>query len=449
MKLVSIKPSKRLLKMITIVLISAIVLPFFTFSTQTPFWTYSPFALLAGAVILALFDALLSLKAPAIAINRDLPNILSLYQETAVRFLLVNEQNQKNSQPIYLNWIEKIPNEWECKPYDTFTTLLPGETQEHEYFVKPHMRGQANIEGAYLRLASSWRFWQLTWFKEHNTEHKVYPNFSAIADSTGLNGSVNLQQMGLKKFNLRGAGMDFLQLRDYREGESLRQIDWRATSRFNKLISKEFQEEKNQHILIMLDAGRRMRVQDDELSYFEHALNALIMLSFTALKNGDNLSIQSFGSESRWLNQVRGAQNVSRVLHHFYDLYPEKISSDYLSAAQELMQKHPKRSLVLLVSCLRDEDFEDLLLSVQLLQEKHLVAVISIEEPIYKEIEQNDIRQFDDALNYASSTLLQRNIEMNIKRLKHRGVICIKSQAPGLTASLINSYLSIKKAGLL
>ena len=65
--------------MITIVLISAIVLPFFTFSTQTPFWTYSPFALLAGAVILALFDALLSLKAPAIAINRDLPNILSLY----------------------------------------------------------------------------------------------------------------------------------------------------------------------------------------------------------------------------------------------------------------------------------------------------------------------------------------------------------------------------------
>jgi uncharacterized protein (DUF58 family) len=173
------------------------------------------------------------------------------------------------------------------------------------------------------------------------------------------------------------------------------------------------------------------------------------MLSFTALKNGDNLSIQSFGSESRWLNQVRGAQNVSRVMHHFYDLYPEKIVSDYLGAAQELMQKHPKRSLVLLVTCLRDEDFEDLLISAKLLQEKHLVAVISIQEPIYEGIKSKQIEAFEEALDYASATILQRSIDTNIKRLKHQGVICIQTKASGLTASLINSYLSIKKAGLL
>lgn len=428
-----------------IVLLCTIFLPYLSWSQQTPFWKYLPFALLGASVLFALLDLLLSLKAPLIAINRELDEVLSLYQNSKVRFGIAN----RGSQEIYVDWIEKIPNEWECQAYDTSTLLAPGETQEHQYWVKPHMRGPANIEGAFLRLKSFWACWQISWFKEHISEHKVFPNFSAISDLSGLNGSVNLQQMGLKKFNLRGSGMDFLQLRDYREGESLRQIDWRATSRFSKLISKEFQEEKNQHVLIMLDAGRRMRVQDDELSYFEHSLNALIMLSFTALKNGDNLSIQSFGSESRWLHQVRGAQNVSRVLHHFYDLYPEKIASDYLGAAQELMQKHPKRSLVLLVTCLRDEDFEDLLLSVKVLQEKHLVAVISIEEPIYQTIEDTDIQHFDEALNYASSTILQRNIDMNIKRLKHKGVICINSQASGLSASLINSYLSIKKAGLL
>lgn len=445
MKLVSLRPSMRLLKFTGIVFAGAVLLPYFDISSQSNLWKYAPWLLLALMLFLALTDLLISKKPPLIAINREVQDILSLYQETKVKFGIAN----RSDDIITLDWLEKIPNEWDRKTHNTEVRLHAKETQEHEYFVTPQKRGPASIEGAYLRIVSYLGFWQVAWFREHRSKHKVYPNFTSISDLTGLHGSVNLQQMGLKKFNLRGAGMDFLQLRDYRQGESLRQIDWRATSRFNRLISKEFQEEKNQHIMIMLDAGRRMRVQDDELSYFEHSLNALIMLSFTALKNGDNLSIQSFGSQSRWLSQIKGAQNVSRIMHHFYDLYPEKISSDYLGAAQELMLKHPKRSLVLLVTCLRDEDFEDLMISVQLLQEKHLVAIISIEEPIYKQIENTHVNQFSDALNYASSTLLQRNIESNIKKLKHRGVICIQTHAKGLTASLINSYLSIKKAGLL
>lgn len=445
MKFVSIRPSKRLLKVSAVLLISALLLPIVDQFAITDMWRKLPFVLISLVIIALLLDLIMSKKAPLIAINRSLISNLSLYQPATVKFALAN----RSDLSIHLEWTEHLPNDWVCAPYHSDIKLAPGEQQEHSYIVTPHKRGPADIKGCYFRVVSYWKLFQITWFKAHVSAHKVYPNFSSISDLTGLKGSVNLQQMGLKKFNLRGAGMDFLQLRDYREGESLRQIDWRASSRFKKLISKEFQEEKNQHLVIMLDAGRRMRVQDDELSYFEHSLNALIMLSFTALKNGDNLSIQSFGSESRWLSQVRGAQNVSRVMHHFYDLYPEKIASDYLSAAQDLMIKHPKRSFVVLVTCLRDEDFEDLLVSVKILQQKHLVAVVSINEPIYNIIENKPIESIDDALDYASSNVLQRSIEHNIKRLKHKGVICIQTKASGLTSSLINSYLSIKKAGVL
>jgi len=445
MKLVSVRPSTLLLKISAFALLMAMVLPFIDVIEQTRFWLFVPYVGLGGIIIVAMLDAIMSKKPPQVSISRQLPDVLSLYQKTLVSIQLLNESNES----IALNWIEKFPADWEYEPYDDKTSISAKEKQQHQYVITPHKRGPASIEGAYLRVNSFLSLWQVCWFCEHISEHKVYPSFTGISDLTGLNGSVNLQQMGLKKYNMRGSGMDFLQLRDYREGESLRQIDWRASSRFNKLISKEFQEEKNQHVMIMLDAGRRMRVQDDELSYFEHSLNALIMLSFTALKNGDNLSIQSFGSESRWLSQVRGAQNVSRVMHHFYDLYPEKIASDYLGAAQELMIKHPKRSLVLMVTCLRDEDFNDLLVSVKLLQQKHLVVVVSIQEPVYDNILLTPVDSFTDALDYASATILQRNIETNIKRLKHQGVICIQTKALGLTSSLINSYLSIKKAGLL
>ncbi|MGK0370471.1 MAG: hypothetical protein ACJAW1_000712 [Glaciecola sp.] len=445
MKLVSIRPSVQLLALSAVVLLCAILLPYIDVIVLTQYWLYMPYFGLGGLILFCSLDLIVSKKPPSLSISRQLPDILSLYQTTSIKLAISNNSDEA----VVFDWIEKLPNDWSYTPYNTRTLLEANNTQEHHYEVTANKRGPASIEGTFFRVRSFLSLWQVCWFHEDKTEHKVYPNFTAISDLTGLNGSVNVKQMGLKKYNMRGSGMDFMQLRDYREGDTLRQIDWRASSRFNKLISKEFQEEKNQHIMIMLDAGRRMRVQDDELSYFEHALNALIMLSFTALKNGDNLSIQSFGSESRWLNQVRGAQNVSRVMHHFYDLYPEKIVSDYLGAAQELMQKHPKRSLVLLVTCLRDEDFEDLLISAKLLQEKNLVAVISIQEPIYEGIKSKQIEAFEEALDYASATILQRSIDTNIKRLKHQGVICIQTKASGLTASLINSYLSIKKAGLL
>lgn len=443
MKLVSVRPSKRAITLAIFTFVSALVLPYWF--EQVSIASTTNLVLIFGFCLFLILDFLISKKPPPIAINREAQSILSLYQETKIKFGIANRSSEK----IELDWIEKIPNDWQGSKHSQSISLVADESQEYEYLVKPQKRGRAIIEGVYLRLMSSWGLLQLTWFRDNPSEYKVYPNFKGISDVTGLNGSINILQSGLKKFNLRGAGMDFLQLRDYREGESLRQIDWRASSRFNKLISKEFQEEKNQHVMIMLDAGRRMRVQDDDLSYFEHALNALIMLSFTALKNGDSVSIQSFGSESRWLSHVRGVQNVNRVLHHFYDLYPEKISSDYLGAAQELIVKQAKRSLVLLVTCLRDEDFEDLLLSINILQDKHLVAVVSIEEPIYKEIESAPVKDFESALNYASSNIIKRSIDANIKRLKHQGVICIQTRASGLSASVINSYLSIKKAGLL
>lgn len=445
MKFVSIRPSIRLLKLSVFALLLAIVLPVFDIMEQSQFWKFMPYAALGGIAFFALLDAFMSKKPPKVSVIRSLSEVLSLYQPATVKLQISNE----GSESINLEWVEKYPNDWECEAYDSKTYIGVKEKQQHQYLITPHKRGPASILGTYLRIDSFLSLWQFSWLCEHKTQHKVYPNFAAISDTTGLNGSLNLQQVGLKKFNMRGSGMDFLQLRDYREGESIRQIDWRASSRFKKLISKEFQDEKNQHVLIMLDAGRRMRVQDDDLSYFEHSLNALIMLSFTALKNGDNLSIQSFGNESRWLNQVRGATNVSRVLHHFYDLYPEKISSDYLGASQELMSKHPKRSLVLMVTCLRDEDFEDLLVSAKLMQEKHLVVIISIQEPIYESMISQPVDSFSEALDYASATILQSNIETNIKRLKHQGVMCIQTNASALTSNLINSYLSIKKAGLL
>ncbi len=445
MKRLSVRPSKKLIKYIGTLCLLGLLIPIVTYGSNFQELTHVPLILFCAVVLLSIFDLVDSRHYPMVAVKREVPLNLSVHVDQKVSVALANRGNTT----LDLECIEHIPEFWLSNAKGHRCVLEANEIAEFEYSVHPTKRGPAEILATEIKVISRLGFWQSNWWVDHKTEHKVYPNFTAITDLAGLHGSVNLTQAGMKKFNRRGSGMDFLQLRDYREGESIKQIDWRASSRFNKLISREFQEEKNQHVIIMLDSGRRMRVQDDQLSYFDHALNSLIMLSYTALKNGDNLSLQSFGSESRWLSQVKGAQNVSKVMNHFYDLYPQKIASDYLAAAQELLQKQPKRALILLVSCLRDEDFEDLLVATQLLKTKHLVAVISIDEPIYKDIEETPVDNFEQALSYTSAHRLSKSIDVNIQRLKQKGVLCINAPANHLTPSVLNTYLSVKKAGLL
>ncbi|MFT4937865.1 MAG: hypothetical protein ACI88A_000887 [Paraglaciecola sp.] len=445
MKRLGIRPSRKQLWHIGVLCFLGMLLPLLAMVMELQSLGLLVFPLVLIMLAVLLIDLFVSRHSPNIAVKREAPTNLSVNAVQNIMLALAN----RGESSIFVEVAEHIPSDWELLSELPGCMLDAQKTLELEYSVRPLKRGSAEITGSELRVDSRFGYWQINWFIDNVSDYKIYPNFTAISDLSGLNGSINLAQAGLKKYNMRGSGMDFLQLRDYRQGESMRQIDWRATSRFNRLISKEFQEEKNQHVIIMLDAGRRMRVQDDELSYFDHALNGLIMLSYTALKNGDNLSVQSFGSESRWLGQIKGAKNVSQVLNHFYDLYPQKIASDYLSAAQELLQKQPKRALVLLVSCLRDEDFSDLVTAVKLLQAKHLVAVISIAEPIYQQISDTPVEHFEQALTYASAQKLQLSIERNMQRLKQQGVICLHTPAQQLTPSVINTYLSVKNAGLL
>lgn len=445
MRRIRLAPSTRLLSWTAALTVIGLVLPIGIYANGLGQFAGIPLGLALITALLVGYDLLISRHPPQVAVKREIPANLSVHVAQPVSIALAN----RGHFALSLQCSEMVPEHWLCSDNYHGCSLQPGQIAEFSYTVTPTKRGPSQISATEIKVASKLGFWLYVYWIEHVSDHKVFPNFTAISDLSGLKGSVNLTQAGLKKFNMRGSGMDFLQLRDYREGESIKQIDWRATSRFNKLISREYQEEKNQHLIVMLDSGRRMRVQDDQLSYFDHALNSLIMLSYTALKNGDNVSLQSFGSESRWLSHIRGAQNVSKVMQHFYDLYPQKIASDYLSAAQELLVKQPKRALILLVSCLRDEDFDDLLKAVQLLKAKHLVAVISIEEPIYKQIESQPVETFEEAITYASAHKIKKSIDRNVQRLKQKGVICINAPASHLTPNVLNTYLSVKKAGLL
>ena len=370
---------------------------------------------------------------------------MALYRRQALQIVIKNKAKHATMLDVSVHLSNAIELQ---KPQQT--VFIDAMQQVKQSFtLRAHKRGDAQISAIELRVGSPFGLWQTNWLAEQAIQLKVYPDFSRVTSKQHLNGVVNKPISGLKLTKKRGDGIEFQQLREYRQGDSVRQIDWQATSKRRKLISREYQEEQNQHVIVMLDASKKMAIEANEGSHFDHALNALLLLSHTVLKQGDWFSMQSFNQSLRWLPDVKGAQNVSRVMNHFYDLYPDKSSSDYLVAVNQLIAKRSKRSLVLLVTTLDEQSIEELMPAIKLLQKHHLVALININNRAVNEVLDEPIEKYEDATSYCAALALLNSHKANMAKLKKQGVIAIDCNPEQLLPHVLNTYLNVKHSGAL
>lgn len=327
--------------------------------------------------------------------------------------------------------------------------LLPGRTSEVCYQLRPLERGPLEIQPSYLQIPSPLGFWQVQYRSGLSSQVKVYPDFMAIAAYTILATDNHTSQIGIKRKPRRGTGLEFQQLREYRIGDSLRQLDWKATSRRQKLISREYQDERDQQIVLLVDSGRRMRAKDDDLSHFDHSLNAMLLVSYIALRQGDSVSVMSFGESNRWIPPQKGVERIKNLLNGMYDLQAGQCAPDYTAAAEKLALLQQKRSLVILVTNSRDEDVNELLLAVNLLRKRHLVMIANIREAVLDQLEQQPVASLDDALNYTGVQQYLNSRREVQRKLTAAGVYTLDCTAQELAVRVANSYLEIKGAGVL
>jgi len=401
--------------------------------------------LFAGFGFVALADLILSWPKPNLSVERALSSNLSLDQWVDVA-LTVHHDLRKTTHIKLYDW---VPSQCEFEQLPLQVELRYGQQSTIQYRMKPVVRGPIVFERIALQMKSWLKLWEIQRYQAVETQAKVFPNFRAIEGYQLLATDNHSSQFGIKQKQRRGEGMEFHQLRDYRAGDSIRQIDWKATSRRQKITSREYQDERDQQIILMLDSGRRMLTQDGTTSHFDHCLNCMLMLSYVALRQGDAVEMMSFGGGTRWTSSIKGVGNISKILNQFYDLYPKKEAVDYIGAAQALMKKQSKRSLIVLTTNLRDEGIDDLLPAIRLLQKHHLVLVANLREEALDKAQLESINDFDGALRYSGVVdyLIQR--QKVCDRLRAEGVFLLDSSPKDLTVQVINSYMDIKKAGYL
>ncbi|HYN12866.1 MAG TPA: DUF58 domain-containing protein, partial [Burkholderiales bacterium] len=274
-------------------------------------------------------------------------------------------------------------------------------------------------------------------------------NFRALARYTLLATDNRLSQIGVLQVRRRGEGMEFHQLREYRQGDSQRAIDWKATARTQRLIAREYEEEKDQRVLLVIDCGRRMASKDGELSHFDHTLNAALLLAHVALRQGDAVGMLTIGGISRYSEPRKSAGAVHAILNRAYDLEPTLAVPDYQQAAREVMRHLRRRALVILLTNLRDEDDATLLSGLALLRTRHLVVLASLREAILTRALSARVDSFDRAVTHAAAAEYLGERERVFRRIGATGVITLDVEPERLPISLVNRYLELKREGRL
>ncbi|WP_416772208.1 DUF58 domain-containing protein [Pseudomonas sp. RHF3.3-3] len=402
--------------------------------------------LLLALLLLASLDAARLRRLPSPRLLRQVPGSLALGRWGEIRIELQHDY----PQALRLQVFDHVPEGLGFEHLPQSIVLRPGEKGELGYRVRPVRRGHFTFERCEIQLPSPLGLWSGRRYLALDDATRVYPDFARLYGARLLAVDNWLSQLGVRQRQRRGLGLEFNQLREFREGDSLRQIDWKATARQRTPIAREYQDERDQQIIFMLDCGRRMRSQDGELAHFDHALNACLLLSHVALRQGDAVGLSTFaGDQPRFLAPVKGQGQLNLLLNAVYDLDSSQRPADYQAAVSQVLARQKRRALVVLITNLRDEDDEELLTAVKRLGRQHRVLVASLREEILDQLCQNPVQTLDEALAYCG-TVDYLNARAHLhERLNAHGVPVLDARPGELGAELVSRYLSWKKAGTL
>jgi uncharacterized protein (DUF58 family) len=423
----------------------------------------APLAGVAQAAALALglggvwvaTDLWLSLRAwrqAPLRTQRALPDALALGVPRVLQLTLVND----GPHAWALTLFDEVDPRLGFEGLPQRVQVPAGKRVELRYTVTPHQRGPVQLGATQLRLRSRGGSFELLRTLGAGQQLHVYPNFAAVARYAWLAGDRRLAQIGIKTYPQRGMGTDFKQLADYKQGDPIRHIDWKATLRYGKPIVREFQDERDQCVMFLLDCGRRMRADEGvasaDGSHFDQALNALMLLSYVALKEGDEVGALTFGNangQQRRFAPRKGTATLNALMARLYDIEPSATHSDYLLAAQDLLRAQHKRALVIVITNFRDEDAAELSPALKLLRTRHLVLVASLRERVLRELAEQAITQPQHAAEVATAHLFDQTRRDAFQRVVGHDALSVDVEPAQLAVALVNRYHAVKRARLL
>jgi uncharacterized protein (DUF58 family) len=280
---------------------------------------------------------------------------------------------------------------------------------------------------------------------------KVYPNLLNVRRYDLLLRRNRLQEIGLRHTRMFGEGTEFERLREYLPDDEFGRIDWKATARRHRPVTVEYQTERSQNVVAVLDTGRMMQSPVNQIAKLDYVINAVLLLAYVATGKGDKIGMMTFADDvGRFLAPRQGRGQFYRMLEMLYAVEPQPVEPDYRKALSYLALKQRKRSLVVIFTDLSGGLSMQMLVShVSVLARRSLPLVVTISDPDVQAAAAQTPQDSLSVYQRAAATRLLDERRIVLETLQRQGVLTLDVAANQLSIAVINRYLELKAKTLL
>ena len=439
-------PTRLMLGVFTVLATSSVAIAFF------PMALYFVLFFDAVFLLIAFIDFFTVVGASKLSASRNTLKIASLGKPHDVEIELLN----RSRQSVTVTVKDDLPDCFKATPA-SFDTVVEAQSRAiFDYRINSDTRGKYSMKYVFVRALSQLKLWNALHQLPVESMVYVYPDMRQIAEYDLLARTNRLSLVGVRRTRKIGQDNEFERLRDYTTDDNYKNIDWRSTAKRRKLTVKDFQTSQSQRIIFMLDCGRLMTGMSGRFDMLDHALNAILMLSYVALKQGDAVGLICFSDKVHSFTPPRTSlRHINHLLNATFDQKANYVESRFDDAYFYLQRNCPKRSLVVLVSNVLDEvNANQILQFNSQLTGRHLpLCVFARDHDLYQMVdeysEQPESATDRELYEAAASASILSWRKQVITDLQHQGVLAIESFPEDMTAQLVNQYLEIKARHLL
>ena len=416
-----------------------------------------------GLVLLAaLLDGLRLPAVRQLSATRTWSNAPALDGETEIELTLENQ----GRTIIHCRIVDDLPAALVSDPIIQRLTAFPRVPARLRYRVEPRERGDYETGWLYVRYRSPLALAE-RWAQARLTQTvRVYPALRTTDEQQIFLARSRQIDLQLRQARQRGLGRDFESLREYREGDDLRDICWTATARRGSLITRQYQTERSQPVWIVLDCGRLMRsrvaamLQPPALSStparprvhskLDHACSTAVALAQLALYSGDRVGLLAYGQGIQHrLLPGRGSDHLRQMIELLAQVRAEPSEADHLRATTVLNRLQPRRALILWITDLAETAMRPEVIdgAVQLLR-RHVLLFVAMAQPEVELIAAARPSNVEQMFRSAAAQEMAGRRELILARLHERGALTLDLKPEALTSSVLNQYLTVKERAM-
>jgi len=402
--------------------------------------------LLGSLFGLTLIDIFLvfSSKNP-LTVERKVNTRLNLGDENEVKLLVKNT----TSQPVHFSLVEGYPIEMQERSATYNGILLGNAEKEFTYQFVPKKRGDYQFGSVFILIRSVFFLSSRRIIVDLKETVHVYPSVLQLKKYELLVFQQQKISSGIKKIRRLGNNSEFEQIRNYVQGDELKKINWKATSRRNELMINQYQEEKSQSVYCIIDKSRSMQMEFDGLSMLDYAINSSLVFSNIALKKGDKSGLITYSDKiGTLLPAERSGGQMRRIQNALYNQKSHFKEGNYELLFQTIRRKVRTRSLLLLYTNFETEfAMRRAMPYLRKLNKKHILVVVFFQNSELQELAFQNVKTAHEVYQ---STVAEKLISIKskiAKELKQNGIQTVLTLPEDLSINTINKYLELKAKG--